>query len=117
MVADYILYIIYVINKSFKKPTWGCKWIPSELSVRTTMCLVTLGRCSHVSRNLHFIKNRWIGGWWDGSGVRAPNCSSKGPKFKSQQPHGGSQPPVTEIWCPLLERLKTATVYLHIINK
>jgi hypothetical protein len=30
-------------------------------------------------------------------GVRAPDCSSKSPKFKSQQPHGGSQPPVTEI--------------------
>jgi hypothetical protein len=30
-------------------------------------------------------------------GVRAPDCSSKGPKLKSQQPHGGSQPPVTEI--------------------
>jgi hypothetical protein len=30
-------------------------------------------------------------------GVRAPDCSSKGPKFKSQQPHGGSQPPITEI--------------------
>ena len=26
--------------------------------------------------------------------VRAPNCSFKGPKFKSQQPHGGSQPPL-----------------------
>jgi hypothetical protein len=26
--------------------------------------------------------------------VRAPDCSSKGLKFKSQQPHGGSQPPV-----------------------
>jgi hypothetical protein len=26
--------------------------------------------------------------------VRAPDCSSEGPKFKSQQPHGGSQPPV-----------------------
>ena len=23
--------------------------------------------------------------------VRAPNCSSVGPEFKSQQPHGGSQ--------------------------
>jgi hypothetical protein len=39
--------------------------------------------------------------------VRAPDCSSEGPEFKSQQPHG----------CPLLECLKTATVYLHIINK
>jgi hypothetical protein len=26
--------------------------------------------------------------------VRAPDCSSEGLKFKSQQPHGGSQPPV-----------------------
>jgi hypothetical protein len=26
--------------------------------------------------------------------VRAPNCSSEGLKFKSQQPHGGSQPSV-----------------------
>jgi hypothetical protein len=27
--------------------------------------------------------------------VRAPDCSSEGPEFKSQQPHGGSQPSVT----------------------
>jgi hypothetical protein len=27
--------------------------------------------------------------------VRAPDCSSKGQEFKSQQPHGGSQPSVT----------------------
>jgi hypothetical protein len=36
----------------------------------------------------------------DGAGemaqwVRAPDCSSEGPEFKSQQPHGGSQPSVT----------------------
>ena len=27
--------------------------------------------------------------------VRAPDCSSEGPEFKSQQPHGGSQPSLT----------------------
>jgi hypothetical protein len=27
--------------------------------------------------------------------VRAPDSSSEGPEFKSQQPHGGSQPSVT----------------------
>jgi hypothetical protein len=32
-----------------------------------------------------------LGGWRDGS-VRAPNCSSEGLEFKSQQPCGGSQP-------------------------
>jgi hypothetical protein len=47
--------------------------------------------------------------------VRAPNCSSKGPEFKSQQPHGGSQPSVTK--SDSLVCLKTATVYLHIMNK
>jgi hypothetical protein len=26
--------------------------------------------------------------------VRAPDCSSEGQKFKSQQPHGGLQPSV-----------------------
>ena len=39
-------------------------------------------------------------GWGGGAGemaqwVRAPDCSFKGPEFKSQQPHGGSQPSVT----------------------
>jgi hypothetical protein len=32
------------------------------------------------------------GGWRDGSGVKSTDCSSEGPEFKSQQPHGGSQP-------------------------
>ena len=35
--------------------------------------------------------------------VGAPDCSSEGPEFKSQQPHGGSQPSVTRsdalFWC------------------
>jgi hypothetical protein len=35
--------------------------------------------------------------------VIAPDCSSEGPKFKSQQPHGGSQPPIMRsdalFWC------------------
>jgi hypothetical protein len=29
--------------------------------------------------------------------VRAPDCSSEGQEFKSQQPHGGSQPSDHEI--------------------
>jgi hypothetical protein len=34
------------------------------------------------------------GGWRDGSAVKSTDCSSKGPEFKSQQPHGGSQPSI-----------------------
>jgi hypothetical protein len=38
-----------------------------------------------------------IQGWRDGSVGRSTDCSSKGPKFKSQQPHGGSQPPIMRL--------------------
>jgi hypothetical protein len=48
--------------------------------------------------------------------VKRTDCSSGGPEFKFQQPHGGSQPSVMRsdalFWC-----LKTATMYSHIINK
>jgi hypothetical protein len=33
-------------------------------------------------------------GWSDGSVVKSIDCSSEGPEFKSQQPHGDSQPSV-----------------------
>jgi hypothetical protein len=32
--------------------------------------------------------------WRDGSAVKSTDCSSRGPEFNSQQPHGGSQPSV-----------------------
>ena len=55
-------------------------------------------------------------GWRDGSVVKSTDCSSKGPEFNSQQPHGGSQPPVMGsdalFWC-----LKTAIVYSYKLNK
>jgi hypothetical protein len=42
-------------------------------------------------------------GWRDGSTDKSTDCSSKGPEFKSQQPHGGSQPPEMKsdalFWC------------------
>jgi hypothetical protein len=34
--------------------------------------------------------------WRDGSVVKSADCSSEGPEFKSQQPHGGSQPSITK---------------------
>jgi hypothetical protein len=43
------------------------------------------------------------GGWRDGSVGKSTDCSSEGPEFKSQQPHGGSQPSVMGsdalFWC------------------
>jgi len=40
-------------------------------------------------------RNLGAGGWRDGSVVKSTDCSSRGPEFNSQQPHGGSQPSVT----------------------
>ena len=33
-------------------------------------------------------------GWRDDSAVKSTGCSSRGPKFNFQQPHGGSHPSV-----------------------
>jgi hypothetical protein len=38
-----------------------------------------------------------LGGWRDGSAVKSTDCSSRGPEFKSQQPHGGPQPSVIRL--------------------
>jgi hypothetical protein len=42
-------------------------------------------------------------GWRDGSVIKSTDCSSRGPEFNSQQPHGGSQPSVMRsdalFWC------------------
>ena len=44
--------------------------------------------------------------------VRAPDCSSEGQEFKSQQPHGGWFTTThNEIWCPRLVCPTTATCF------
>jgi len=40
-----------------------------------------------------FLKDPKLG-WRDGSVVKSTDCSSRGPEFNSQKPHGGSQPSV-----------------------
>ena len=44
-----------------------------------------------------------LGSWWDGSVGKSTDFFSKGTEFKSQQPHGGSQPPIVRsdalFWC------------------
>jgi hypothetical protein len=48
-----------------------------------------------VLTSQEWIKNGWCWAGEMAQWVRAPDCSSEGLKFKSQQPHGGSQPSVT----------------------
>jgi hypothetical protein len=66
--------------------------------------------CVHKCKNIFLINL----GWQDDSAGKSTNCSSRGPEFKSQQPHGGSQPSVMRsdalFWC-----VRSATVYLCII--
>jgi hypothetical protein len=42
-------------------------------------------------------------GWRDGSVLKSTDCSSRGPEFNSQQPHGGLHPSVMGsnalFWC------------------
>jgi hypothetical protein len=52
---------------------------------------ITLSQKNKVKRE---IKRIIIIDWQDGSVGKSTDCSSKGPEFKSQQPHGGSQPSV-----------------------
>jgi hypothetical protein len=43
-----------------------------------------------------------VEGWRDSSAVKSTDYSSEGPEFKSQQPHGGSQPFMRSdalFWC------------------
>ena len=43
-----------------------------------------------INNNIVYKKLPCVG-WRDGSAVKSTDCSSKGPEFKSQQPHDGSQ--------------------------
>jgi hypothetical protein len=56
-------------------------------------CKLTNGPASLVDTGLG-AHEKIYRGWRDGSVVKNTSCSSRGPEFSSQQPHGGSQPSV-----------------------
>jgi hypothetical protein len=67
--------------------------------------LVKCSLCKHKGQSLipsTYVKSQKQG-WRDGSVGKSADCSSESPEFKSQQPHGGSQPSVmrsdTFFWC------------------
>jgi hypothetical protein len=47
---------------------------------------------SSLNLNFNSVIKVGIEGWRDGSVVKSTDYSSRGPEFKSQQPHGGLQP-------------------------
>jgi hypothetical protein len=52
---------------------------------------LTQNRSKKKTKNKQTNKKKLLG-WRHGSVVKSTNCSSRGPEFNSQQPHGGSQP-------------------------
>jgi hypothetical protein len=54
----------------------------------------SLGYSEMMSQETRQKNKTELGGWRDGSGVKSTGCSSRGPEFNSQQPHGGSQPSI-----------------------
>jgi hypothetical protein len=68
-------------------------------SQRLTSAIPALERriqkdCCEFKANLDDTQKRKMGAGEMAQWVRAPDCSFEGPEFKSQQPHGGSQPSV-----------------------
>jgi hypothetical protein len=72
--------------------------LDSKLSHKFTVRVIILISWEPRSKSKHKTKTRERKrkreGWRDCSAVKSTDCSSEGPEFKSQQPHGGSQPSV-----------------------
>jgi hypothetical protein len=63
------------------------------------------------------IRKHWQG-WRDGSVIKSTDCSSRGPEFIFQQPHGGSQPPTmgsNALFCCVWWQLQCT--HIHKIKK
>ena len=77
---------------TFCKPAWQIPFV--------CVCVFIINIHTYINIYLSYqfcsLRKSWLGGWRDGSEVKSPGCSSRGPKFNSQQPHGGSQPSI--IW-------------------
>jgi hypothetical protein len=83
------------------KPVVGNSWVCSILRVSKSK---VMGESSpYLKHRLCQDKKHLLGAGEMAQWVRAPDCSSRGPEFKSQQPHGGSQPSVMRsdalFWC------------------
>jgi hypothetical protein len=78
-------------------------WVPQVLGQLGLYELVSLGYSEILSLIKHISKKSRLWDWRDGSVVKSADRSCRGPEFNSQQPHGGSQPPVMGsdalFWC------------------
>jgi hypothetical protein len=109
-----LLRALYQVNDQHQQKCQRWNWMTGFLSANLRTC-IKVGRLSYI---------------WGGRGFKT--CSRAGemaqqlraptalPKVMSSNPSNhmvAHNHPLQKIWCPLLEYLKTATVYTHIINK
>jgi hypothetical protein len=82
------------INRIFKKFHNGCT-IPGGIAIPD--------RCVECTEQAPIPTPNSKRGWRDGSAVKSTDCSSGGPEFTSQHPHGGLQLSLmrsdTFFWC------------------
>jgi hypothetical protein len=126
-----VLYHIYYLFPSLK---WKHQEARLLSSVFTDMSLVPgiqpvimkrgcvnlhAGNRKVVRPICHILNICTHGDWRDGSAVKSNDCSSRGPEFNSQQPHGGWQPSVMRSDAFFLDvwRLLLCTVYSYSIHK
>jgi hypothetical protein len=114
----YILCIGQSVWKRVDWCSWTCLWFQRMRGTMTVCCLVSVNLTEarvtwewRASIKILSLGRR-------GSVVKSTDCSSEGPEFKFQQPHGGSQPSVMGsdalFWC-VWRQLKCT--HIHTCNK
>jgi hypothetical protein len=92
--------------------------VPNSWSVPFfPVCLLGCFSVHACAHSVAIYKMCIAGGWWDGSVGKSTRLLFRRSKVQIPATTWWLTTTRNEIWCPLLECLKTATVYLHIINK
>jgi hypothetical protein len=90
------------------RPAWSTEWVPGQPGLhRETLSRKTKQNKTKQKQTKQNKKVLWdhlkLCSQWNGSTSKSTGCSSEGPEFKSQQPHGGSQPSIMRsdplFWC------------------
>jgi hypothetical protein len=81
---------------------WKHFWLPAIVRYIIIIQLDDVIIIIYYVVDLQLLELRFRG-WRYGSVVKSIDCSSRGPEFNSQKPHGGSQPSIMEFdalfWC------------------
>jgi hypothetical protein len=98
-IHTYIHTYIYICLPSLSPSILKLDPLPIFTRVKHYIKYVEAGVTVQQMRALAALAKDWVQRWRDGSVVKSTDCSSEGPEFNSQQPHGGSQPSDALFWC------------------